>query len=416
MEMQELQTAVETAQSGESPEGSVLLWMPPLLTAGIGSTALLAVGGIGGVTLGLSAALAGIAGALGWWGANRHRSAVTAAAAAARSALEAERVAAASRSLDGLEEICEQALPIWSKQIETARSQTEESIMALAARFSGIVGKLEASVAASQTAAGGLGGSGEGNVLSVFSQSEAELTAVVDSLKSALESRSVMLGEVRELAGYTEELKKMAADVAAIASQTNLLALNAAIEAARAGETGRGFAVVADEVRKLSNLSGDTGKRISEKVEVINNAINSVSHEVENAAKQDELAGSNAEAAIGNVLSRFNGVTSRLSESAELLQRESAGIRDEISDVLVSLQFQDRTSQILSHVRGNLDGLHGHIKQHQQARTGGAQSAPMDARAWLDEMALSYTTAEQRHNHAGEPAATAAGETEITFF
>ena len=165
-----------------------------------------------------------------------------------------------------------------------------------------------------------------GGAVEVLHHSERELATVVKYLKSALVSRSEMLAAVRGLTSYNEELKNMAAGVAAIASQTNLLALNAAIEAARAGEAGRGFAVVADEVRKLSSLSSETGKRMADKVEIINAAIQSVSSAAESAAAHDQEAVRESEQAIEGVLSSFNGLTSQLAQSAEVLRAESAGI------------------------------------------------------------------------------------------
>ncbi len=403
-------------ESQQESVNETSIWLTPVLIAAGGSALLLATGGLGLINLGLSALLVGVAGAAGWWSANRHQAAISRTVDCMRVQAEEARSAVFKAGAVELEQVCEQALPIWSRQIETARVQTEDAVTALAARFSGLVDKLEAAVAASQGAAGGLAGAGEGGVLAILSQSETELTAVIRSLEAALRSRSAMVEEVRKLTGYTRELETMAMAVAEIAAQTNLLALNAAIEAARAGESGRGFAVVADEVRKLSSLSSDTGKKMTEKVGIINSGINSVFEVSEKSAKEDAQSVAGSDAAIRNVLSRFQDVTSRLSGSAELMQKESTGIRDEISDVLISLQFQDRVSQILSHVRGNLNGLHEHLVRYQQERVTQDQPRPIDSKAWLDEMELTYATEEQRRNHRGVAVASATDKTEITFF
>ncbi|RMN14259.1 methyl-accepting chemotaxis protein [Pseudomonas syringae group genomosp. 3] len=311
-----------------------------------------------------------------------------------------------------LNEVFLGAMPIWAKQVESSRQQTETAIVELTNRFTGISERLQDTVQASQHAAGELDGQNAGGALKVLSQSDSELSQVIDSLKATQASRDQTLSQVRSLTAYTGELRTMAADVAAIAAQTNLLALNAAIEPARAGEAGRGFAVVADAVRSLSSKSSETGQQMSAKVDIINNAITQLVQAASSGADQDSHSVTASEQSIQNVLERFQSITGRLAESADLLKQESYGIRDEMTDVLVSLQFQDRVSQILVHVRDNIDALHAHLLQASQSPD---QAVAIDARQWLARMESTYATDEQRRTHRGESAAQQHSQ-EITFF
>lgn len=305
-----------------------------------------------------------------------------------------------------LETLCLEALPIWSRQVESARAQTEQAVSALSAQFAQLVERLNATIQTSETLAGN---HNDDSIGKTFDHAEAQLKAVTDSLQQAQIGREQMLGEIKQLTGYTEELKKMAAKVAAIAAQTNLLALNAAIEAARAGESGRGFAVVADEVRKLSNISSVTGKDMTDKVNVINAAITGAFKVAEQANVEDEQVLGRANANIGEILSNFTSLVASLGQSSDILRDEGVGIRSEIEQVLVALQFQDRTSQILTQVRENLNELRGDLESEN------SQDSGLDVHEWLHRMQQSYAMNDQRANHSGEDGGAEAQD-EITFF
>ena len=246
-------------------------------------------------------------------------------------------------------------------------------------------------------------------MVSLFERSHDELNAIVTSMRAALDAKATLLHEIQDLSRFTIELQKMAEEVGNIASQTNLLALNAAIEAARAGEAGRGFAVVADEVRKLSTLSGDTGKKIVTMVATIGDAIASTLQISSQYAAQDEQMVATSGTLIESVLDRLQGAADELGHSTDTLLAESRHIGNEISDVLVALQFQDRVSQILSHVINDLRKLDQQLAAAQE----GAPCV-FDADAWLADLASTYTMREQVDVHSGRQVAQE--DSDITFF
>ncbi len=320
--------------------------------------------------------------------------------------------------ITGLDELCTHVLPVWSGQIEMARSHMENETISLAERFADISRRLTEAV--SRVDSNGKGGSGE-SLIDLLQSAQSDLDSIVSGLKQALESKVSLLDEITALSSHTEALRRMAKDVGDIANQTNLLALNAAIEAARAGEAGRGFAVVADEVRKLSTLSGDTGKKIAATVETVNAAIVHSLDISRDYAEKDTALVNESSNVIGNVIARFSGAATRLSESSEHLRVESVAIGEEIDQVLVALQFQDRVSQVLDHVKQDLGKLKDKIDQGKEKQGQGGDLPPIEAARWLDELSQTYTMPEQHAVHGGgkAPKTKAAGNNnsgDITFF
>ena len=298
-----------------------------------------------------------------------------------------------------LRQLLEGLLPLWSKLIGLARSQSGEAVDGLATRFSGINDQLREAIAMSTSGGGD-------SVVGSVQRAQSELPRVFDALGETHDARERLLGELEAMGRFVTQLSGMATDVGKIAAQTNLLALNAAIEAARAGEAGRGFAVVADEVRELSSLSAKTGAKISEQVGAINKTITMLLENARVSSLSEKKTIEEAQSAVQRVLDDFAGGVSGLEQRLLDLQAQGREVETTVNGVLVELQYQDRISQILSHVQDDTERL-------RQAVT--ADQVP-ECTAWLTSLENSYTTAEQRDVHHARTVVQSAKGSDVTFF
>jgi methyl-accepting chemotaxis protein len=260
-----------------------------------------------------------------------------------------EQAWASQQALAGL---LQDVMPAWQFHVELVKSQTEGAILDLTSSFSSVLAQFDLAGIGGGVSHAGLDTNSD-KTIGLLDLCERELQPVVLSLTSVIDGKDVLLQNIRNLARETLALQAMATEVRSIAAQTNLLALNAAIEAARAGESGRGFAVVASEVRMLSQRSADTGKRIGERVGHIGNIMTATLSSAEEATVQDK----HAVKLSGELVEHVLGHVRKLGEAADGMHKHGIVVRHEVEKQLVALQFQDRVSQILDGVHGNIDNM-----------------------------------------------------------
>ena len=341
--------------------------------------------------------------AVGWRSNVARRSLHTVIQAAGERGVPSVRVSRPSE----LEGVVAGVLPVWLHHVRCAQGQTHSAVEQLARSFSSINAQFESAGFQVRRASECQDDRARLNLLVLC---ERQLQPVVSSMTSILDSKAELVDSVTTLAEATRDLRDMATAVTHIAAQTNLLALNAAIEAARVGAQGRGFAVIAKEIRELSQVSATTGKQIADRIARVSAVMGATVATATQTASNDKTVIDLAANVVDDVL----GHVRAMSAESERMRSQGSVIRAEVERLLVSLQFQDRVSQILAVVDADMARL-------QQAVS--SDCVPR-AQEWLADLQDRYTMDDQKPpaDAAGAASAQAGSQssspatTETTFF
>jgi len=163
--------------------------------------------------------------------------------------------------------------------------------------------------------------------------------------------------------------------------------------------------VVADEVRQLSKMSAGTGAEIRGKVQGISQSVERAVVDAANLDRTEQALLQSAESAMSKILTEFDTEIRGMEHRMQELQDAGRVVGEAIQRVLVDLQFQDRTSQILSHVRDDASLF---------ASLLGSGDVP-DPDEWLRRLESTYTTVEQESVHNGS-SQTSVASSSIEFF
>lgn len=164
------------------------------------------------------------------------------------------------------------------------------------------------------------------------------------------------------------------------------------------------FFAVADELIQAIGRSEHLNKDLSSQLDGILKEIEGLRAKATVAGKDGVLSHQILHESVGSV---FNSLV-ELTSASQALCDLNGNVRQNLDQILVALQHEDRMSQILTHVCDDMRKLEDHV-------AAGSAALP-DLNGWLDALKATYSTPEEHAVHGGDGPSEPTPAAGIDFF
>lgn len=281
---------------------------------------------------------------------------------------------------------------VLERQLADINKDVENSVAGVCKGFKGMAEHAQAAVVAATQSCSTEENDGNGNELIADMQNV--LIALVENARSSSEFTQSICEKLGLLEKRLVSIEKAMNEVEELACQAKLVALNGQIEAARLGPAGKPFEVVARETKKLSNHAATTSDSIKNLVADLSKQVRDTSTDITQKTEIDNKTFLQSQTRAKELLSNIEREHIRITNSLATTSELSSFLQRDISNAVLSMQFQDRVSQRVSHVISTMELLADDVDP--QAKQLLASEAKNRSDKWLSQIAKTYTMDSER--------------------
>jgi methyl-accepting chemotaxis protein len=302
---------------------------------------------------------------------------------------------------------CLATLPVLRAQIQEAAQQVETAVSSVCNNFQSIADHSGHAVAKAAETVGDEHTAGA-TVAQSIETSRATISSLLERMERAGRISALAITRMDEIEHTVAGIENLLGEVQKISFANKIVALNAKIEAVHVGALGAGFEVVAEEIsrqaERTTELTDGIARRIQETRDCVHSAAGNLKEFVAEDRAQSDETRSSAETAMQVLVS----VNRSAHESVAMMTSENSRLRDEISQAIMHLQFQDRFSQRVAHVAEALEKMERLLGKPGRSS---AEAASL-GNSLLEEVRAAYSMHDEHKAHArfGDAAAVPAAD------